>query len=181
MGMAHQTEQRGLKALPAKSESLLETRDFQPNKHHSNREAWTSNSASDSIFRILRLKIYPYCASADSHLGLWLNGDLHQALEITNDLSLSNDLCLSASLSYSIILYSQVTLVTNNPPANAGEPRDTGSIPGVRFQYSYLANFTDRGATGLQRVRHDCATMHIPMQVVENRNNANNPCLWKCK
>ena len=100
---------------------------------------------------------------------------------ITNDLSLSNDLYLSLSLSYSIILYSQVTLVINDPTANAGDPRLTGSVPGVQFQYSYLENFTDRGATELQRVRHDWATMHAPTQVVENRNNANNPCMWKCK
>ena len=52
--------------------------------------------------------------------------------------------------------YSQVTLVAKNPPAKAGDVRDTGSIlrlgrsPGERngypLQYSYLENPTDRGA-----------------------------------
>ena len=47
----------------------------------------------------------------------------------------------------------QVVLVVKNPPANAGDARDAGSIPGsVRFpgggdslQYSCLANSVDRG------------------------------------
>ena len=51
---------------------------------------------------------------------------------------------------------SQVALVVKNPPANAGDARDEGSIPGSgRFpgggngnplQYSYLGNPKDRGA-----------------------------------
>ena len=51
---------------------------------------------------------------------------------------------------------SQVTLVVKNPPANAGDIRDSGSIPGSgRFpgeghdnplQYSCLENPMDRGA-----------------------------------
>ena len=51
---------------------------------------------------------------------------------------------------------SQVALVVKNPPANAGEVRDTGSIPGLRkyprggngnpFQYSCMENSMDRGA-----------------------------------
>ena len=46
--------------------------------------------------------------------------------------------------------------VVKNPPANAGDIRDTGSIPGLEraprgrqgnpFQYSYLENPMDRGA-----------------------------------
>ena len=51
---------------------------------------------------------------------------------------------------------SQVVLMVKNPPANAGDVRDTGSIPGSgRFpvgghgnplQYSCLENPLDRGA-----------------------------------
>ena len=47
-------------------------------------------------------------------------------------------------------------LVVKNPPANAGEMTDVGSIPGLgrspggehgnSLQYSYLDNPTDRGA-----------------------------------
>ena len=51
---------------------------------------------------------------------------------------------------------SQVVLVVKNPPANAGDIRDVGSIPGLGrsaggghgnpLQYSYLQNPMDRGA-----------------------------------
>ena len=51
---------------------------------------------------------------------------------------------------------SQVALVVKNAPANAGDIRDVGSIPGSRrypggghedpLQYSYLKNAMDRGA-----------------------------------
>ena len=51
---------------------------------------------------------------------------------------------------------SQVALVVKNPPANAGDIRDVGSIPGSGrppggghgspLQYSYLENPMDRGA-----------------------------------
>ena len=47
-------------------------------------------------------------------------------------------------------------LVVRNPPANAGDVRDIGSVPGWRrslggghgnpLQYSCLENLTDRGA-----------------------------------
>ena len=65
---------------------------------------------------------------------------------------------------------SQEELVVNNPPADAGDVRDTGSIPGLGrsprgragnpLQYSHLEYPMDRGARGLQsigwqRVRHD--------------------------
>ena len=64
----------------------------------------------------------------------------------------------------------QVTLVVKNSLANAGDLRDTVSIPGLGrspgggngnpLQYSCLGNPLDRGAcglqsVGLQRVRHD--------------------------
>ena len=49
----------------------------------------------------------------------------------------------------------QVVLVVRNPPANAGDVRDMGSIPGLgrtpgggdgnSLQYSCLENFMDRG------------------------------------
>ena len=51
---------------------------------------------------------------------------------------------------------SQVVLVVKNPPANAGDARDSGLIPGSGrsagegngnpFQYSCLGNPMDRGA-----------------------------------
>ena len=51
---------------------------------------------------------------------------------------------------------SQAALVVRNPPANAGDLRDMGSIPGVGrspggghgnpLQYSFLENPMDRGA-----------------------------------
>ena len=65
---------------------------------------------------------------------------------------------------------SQVALVVKNPPANAGDVRHLGSIPGLGrslgegygnpIQYSCLENSMDSGAWwatvhGLQRVRHD--------------------------
>ena len=65
---------------------------------------------------------------------------------------------------------SQVALVVKNLPANAGDVRDAGSIPGLGrsskeghsnpLQYSCLENPMDRGAwkaksIGLQRVRQD--------------------------
>ena len=53
---------------------------------------------------------------------------------------------------------SQVALVVKNPPANAGDIRDVGSIPvlggssggghGTPLQYSCLENPMDRGAWG---------------------------------
>ena len=65
---------------------------------------------------------------------------------------------------------SQVVLVVKNPPANAGDVRDVGSIPGLGrslggghgnpFLYSCLENPMDRGPgrlqfMELQRVGHD--------------------------
>ena len=65
---------------------------------------------------------------------------------------------------------SQVALAVKNPPANAGDIRDLGSIlvlerfpgggHGNPLQFSFLENPKDRGAWqatvhGLQRVRHD--------------------------
>ena len=51
---------------------------------------------------------------------------------------------------------SQVALVLKNPPANSGDLRDVGSIPGSGrspgegngnpLQYSCLENYMDRGA-----------------------------------
>ena len=61
---------------------------------------------------------------------------------------------------------SQLALVIKNMPANAGDIRDTGLIPGLGIsprrghgnplQYSCLENPMDRGAwRATQRVRHD--------------------------
>ena len=61
------------------------------------------------------------------------------------------DICVSVHIDGA----SQVVLVMKNPPANAGDVRDAGSIPGSgrslrewhgnRLQYSYLENPKDRG------------------------------------
>ena len=63
--------------------------------------------------------------------------------------------------------------VVKNPPANAGDTRDTGSIPGSgkspgvgnvnQLQYSCWENSMDRAAWqavvyGVQRVRNDSST-----------------------
>ena len=58
---------------------------------------------------------------------------------------------------------SQVALVVKNPPANTGDIRDTGSIPGSKrspgggqgspLQYSCLENPMDRESGGLQSMR----------------------------
>ena len=52
----------------------------------------------------------------------------------------------------------QMALLVKNPPAKAGDVRDTGSIPGSGrspeeghgnpLQYSSLENYMDRGACG---------------------------------
>ena len=57
---------------------------------------------------------------------------------------------------YSIFGASQVALVVKNPPADAGDVRDSGSVPGLGrspggghgnpLQYSCLENPMDRGA-----------------------------------
>ena len=66
----------------------------------------------------------------------------------------------------------QVALMVKNPPANAGDIRDAGLVPGSGrcpggghgnpLQYSCLENPMDRGALqstvhGVTRVRHDLA------------------------
>ena len=59
-----------------------------------------------------------------------------------------------------------VALVVKNPPANAGDVRAVGSVPGLErslggghgnpLQYSCLENPMDRGTWQVQqRVRHD--------------------------
>ena len=72
-----------------------------------------------------------------------------------------------------ILQDSQVVLVVKNSPANAGNIRDAGSIPGSRrspggghgspLQYSCLENPTDRGAwwaaaCGVARAGQDIVT-----------------------
>ena len=63
---------------------------------------------------------------------------------------------------------SQVVLVVKNLPANARDPRDAGSIPGLQrspgggngnpLQYSYLENSMGRGAW--QAIPWDCRVGH---------------------
>ena len=77
------------------------------------------------------------------------------------------------------VLYraSQVAPVKKNLPANAGDVRDVGLIPGLGrspgevngnlLQYSCLKNPVDRGAwlatvQGVTRVGHDLVTKHHP-------------------
>ena len=70
---------------------------------------------------------------------------------------------------------SQLAPVVKNPPANAGDARDEGLIPGLGrspgigngnpLQYSCLENYMDRGAWRatvhrVTRVRHDLETVH---------------------
>ena len=71
-----------------------------------------------------------------------------------------------------------------NPPANAGDKRDSGLIPGLErslagghgspLQYSYLENLMDREPGGLQsiwwqRVRHD--STHTYTDIISSENN----------
>ena len=81
------------------------------------------------------------------------------------------ELNLLLSKAYVWVWASQVALAVKNPPANAGDMRDVGSIPGSSgrspgegkgypLQYSCLGNPMDRGAwqpqsTRSQRVGHD--------------------------
>ena len=70
---------------------------------------------------------------------------------------------------------SQVALVVKNLPANSGDPRDGGWIPGLErspgegngnpLQYSCLENSTDGGAwwapvSGFAKIRHDWSMQH---------------------
>ena len=87
-------------------------------------------------------------------------------------------------------------LVVKNPPANAGDTKDTGSIPGLGrspgvgngnpFQYSCLKNSVGRvvwwaavcGAT----VRHGWATEHIHThRYTDWGYKFINPCIWVTK
>ena len=62
-----------------------------------------------------------------------------------------------------------MALVVKNPSANAGDVRDVGLIPesgqspgggrGNPLQYSYLENYMDRGAWGLQSM--GCKEFHM--------------------
>ena len=57
---------------------------------------------------------------------------------------------------FRVVRVSQVALVVKNPPANAGDARNVGLIPGLRrspgegngnpLQYAFLENSMDRGA-----------------------------------
>ena len=67
---------------------------------------------------------------------------------------------------------SQVALVVKNPPANAGDERDMGLIPGLGrspgigngkpLQYSCLENSMDRRATGPGGPKELDMTEHTP-------------------
>ena len=76
-----------------------------------------------------------------------------------------------------------MALVVKNPPANAGDERDVGSIPGSGrspggghgnpLQYSCLENPMDRGAWqatlhGVARVGHNLVTKAPPAENIEH-------------
>ena len=75
-----------------------------------------------------------------------LGQTLYQELELTK----------KRNSTYIFLETSQVAQVVKNPPANAGDPKDVGSIPGSGrspgvgngnpLQYSCLENPRDRGA-----------------------------------
>ena len=77
-----------------------------------------------------------------------------------------------AATIYLILERNQVVLVVKNPPVNAGNIRDVGSIPGLgRFpggehgnllQYSCLENPMDRGAW--QTTVHGVAKSHTQLK-----------------
>ena len=86
-------------------------------------------------------------------------------------------------------LFHQVALVVKNPPANAGDTRDTGSIPGSGrspggrkgnpLQYSYLENSIDRGpgrlqAMGSKRVEHKRSCVHTHTHISSKGNIGRN-------
>ena len=90
-----------------------------------------------------------------------------------------HSLCMFSSklIKLKIMRVSQVALVVKNMPANAGDIRDVGSVPGLGrspgeghgnpLQYSCLEKPMDRGAWwatvhGLARVRHDLAAQPPP-------------------
>ena len=70
---------------------------------------------------------------------------------------------------------SHVVLVVKNLPANAGDAKDSGSIPGSGrslgvgggkpFQYSYLENFMDKQAW--QATVHGTTESQTPLSCVE--------------
>ena len=79
-------------------------------------------------------------------------------------------LCYQISTKLTLLKASQFSIVVKNQPANAGDIRDTGSIPesgrasggghSNPLEYSCLENLMDREAwqaivQGSQRVRHD--------------------------
>ena len=91
-----------------------------------------------------------------------------------------------------ILWASQVALVVKNPPANAEDKRDTGSIPGLGrspggghgnpLQYSCLENPIDRGAWWAIVHIHRVAeldmtevTYHVHMDLLGNQLSAGDP------
>ena len=105
-----------------------------------------------------------------AHLCIWVGWDTAHFTSTcltpvnTNHLSIIMTLAMTVWNTVSPLntRASQVSLVVKNPPANAGDIRDAGSIPGSGrspggghgnpLQFSCLENFIDRGAW--------CATFH---------------------
>ena len=119
----------------------------------------------------------PTCSEevgAQSHGQVWVRVGWNPALKYC--------ICSSSSVtpaSFNSYLYkgraSQVVIMVKNPPANAGDTRDAGSIPrlgrfpggehGNPLQSSYLENPINRGAwqavqpSGVQRVGHNWSNL----------------------
>ena len=96
-----------------------------------------------------------------------------------------SSLCLSFSLSFIALVFNMAmsALVVKNPPANAGDARDTGSIPGSGrsprggndnpLQYSSLENPMDRGAWratihGVAKSRTQLSDLRAHLRIAEN-------------
>ena len=104
---------------------------------------------------------------------------------------------------------SQVTLVVKNPPANAGDIKDAGSIPGLGrspggghsnpFQYSCLENPINRGAwwptvhrvaksqtrltqLGMMKERQFDSSLSLSLKLEINLScERYTPCIWRLK
>ena len=93
------------------------------------------------------LLLYPDTTRFSSSLSLQMQATVNRLAHLLPDLFML-DMCLYGA--------SQVALVVKNPPANAGDIRDMGSVPGLGrspgrghdnpLQYSCLETPTDRGA-----------------------------------
>ena len=108
----------------------------------------------NSVWWKQQIKPFMWCAQLVNLLAIWIDYKAacvcvhHESLRISNEQRIN--------YVYYYIWASQVVLVVKNPPANAGDIIDAGSIPGLEIspggghgnplQFSCLENSTDRGA-----------------------------------